>query len=123
MRSFEPTVYFCYTYSAKVWPQFNERLGIRQGQTILRQESRSQQTTCPKGKFTVRYGDIGRQNQVHVVVHLRNCRADLGRKGFQKEIVEFKSIGGSQTDRASNSASAFKPRPVTGAKERSCAAE
>ena len=33
--------------------------------------------------------NIGRQNQAHILIHYDNCRADLGRKGFQKELVEF----------------------------------
>ncbi|MBK8611858.1 MAG: hypothetical protein IPL84_18490 [Chitinophagaceae bacterium] len=37
--------------------------------------------------------NIGRQNQIHIVIHFNNCSADLGRKGFQSEIVDFaKSI-------------------------------
>jgi hypothetical protein len=33
--------------------------------------------------------NIGRQNQIHVLIHFDNCSADLGRKGFQGEIVDF----------------------------------
>lgn len=36
---------------------------------------------------------IGRQNQVHIVVHFQNCVVDLGRKGFDRDLVEVaKSI-------------------------------
>jgi hypothetical protein len=30
----------------------------------------------------------GRQNQVHIVVHFKNCVVDLGRKGFDRDLVE-----------------------------------
>lgn len=33
--------------------------------------------------------NIGRQNQLHCVVHFNNCSADLGRKGFNNEISEL----------------------------------
>ena len=33
--------------------------------------------------------NIGRQNQVHFLAHFENCKADLGRKGFQKEVISF----------------------------------
>jgi len=32
---------------------------------------------------------IGRQNQVHLAVHFADCVVDLGRKGFDKEFVDF----------------------------------
>ena len=33
--------------------------------------------------------NIGRQNQLHCVVHFNNCSTDLGRKGFNNEISEL----------------------------------
>ena len=33
--------------------------------------------------------NIGRQNQIHSLIHFDNCSADLGRKGFQSDVVEF----------------------------------
>lgn len=58
---------------------------------------------------------IGRQNQIHFLINFDNCSADLGRKGFHKEIVDFcKSI----TEKiVTNYLNKFKPnlRPITGA--------
>lgn len=31
----------------------------------------------------------GRQNQIHFLIHFENCSADLGRKGFRREITDF----------------------------------
>ena len=90
-NQYDPTIYFCYTYSAKIWPQFNDTLGIRQGQSILSPGIQIAANNMPQGE-TIQVPlrrNIGRQNQIHIVVHLKNCRADLGRKGFQHEIVEF----------------------------------
>lgn len=33
--------------------------------------------------------NIGRQKQANIVVHFENCSADLGRKGFKKEITDL----------------------------------
>jgi hypothetical protein len=115
---YDPTVYFCYTYSAKVWPQFNEALEIRQGQSVLAPGIQIAANNMPQGEIiqVPLRRNIGRQNQVHVVVHLRNCRADLGRKGFQKEIVEFsQSVARKLIDRPIQRLRS-NLRPVTGAR-------
>ena len=90
-NQYDPTIYFCYTYSAKVWSQFNDTLGIRLGQKILAPGIQIAANNMPQGEIisVPLRRNIGRQNQIHIVVHLKNCRADLGRKGFQQEIVEF----------------------------------
>lgn len=38
---------------------------------------------CPLNK------NIGRQNQTRIVLHFEKCGADLGRKGFKKEITDL----------------------------------
>ena len=115
---YDPTIYFCFTYSAKVWPEFNEGLGLRQGQTVLAPGIQIAANNMPQGEIVQvpLRRNIGRQNQIHVVVHLRNCRSDLGRKGFQKEIVEFsQSVARKLIDRPIQRQ---RPnlRPVTGAR-------
>jgi hypothetical protein len=87
----KPTIYFAYMYSAKVWSQFNEALGIRIGQSVLLPGIQIAANNMPQGEIVQipLKRNIGRQNQIHVVIHLENCRADLGRKGFQNEIIEF----------------------------------
>lgn len=115
---YQPTVYFCYTYSSKVWARFNQELGIRQGQAILSPGIQIAADNMPQGEMiqVPLRKNIGRQNQIHLVVHLQNCRADLGRKGFQKEIVEFtQSIARKLIQRPIQKAR-HTLRPVTGAK-------
>lgn len=89
--TYNPAVYFCYMNSAKNFAKLNEKLGIRQGQSIFTSGIQLAANDMPQGEIVQipLRRNIGRQNQVHVVIHLENCRADLGRKGFQKEIVEF----------------------------------
>jgi hypothetical protein len=115
-EQYDPTIYFCYTYSAKVWSQFNDTLGIRQGQSILSPGIQIAANNMPQGEIIQipLRRNIGRQNQIHIVVHLKNCRADLGRKGFQQEIVGFsQSIGRKLIDKPIQK---FRQnlRPVTG---------
>lgn len=86
-----PTVYCSYVYSAGVWNAFNEGLKIRKGTNILSPGIQIASNNMPQGEIfqvgLTRY--IGRQNQMHIVTHFDNCRPDLGRKGFQKNLVDF----------------------------------
>lgn len=86
-----PEIYASYVYSAKVWDRINEDLNVRVGSKILYGGIQLAANNMPQGETIqiplVRY--IGRQNQIHFVFHFDNCNADLGRKGFQSEVVEF----------------------------------
>lgn len=90
-RDYTPLIYFCYMYSSKVWSTYNDDLNIRSGQSVLEAGIQIAANNMPQGEVVQiplkRY--TGRQNQMHLVLHLDNCRSDLGRKGFQKEIVDF----------------------------------
>ena len=33
--------------------------------------------------------NIGRQKQANILIHCENCSANLGRKGFKKEITDL----------------------------------
>jgi len=117
-QKYDPSIYFCYMYSAKVWAQFNEKLGIRLGQNILSPGIQIAANNMPQGEIiqVPLRRNIGRQNQIHVLVHLHNCRADLGRKGFQKEIVEFsQSIARKLIERPIHRMRS-RLRPITGAR-------
>ncbi|MFD1775420.1 ATP-binding protein [Paenibacillus rhizophilus] len=88
---YTPTVYFGYAYSLKVWDTFNKALNIRSNSKILFGGIQIAANNMPQGDMIQipLLRNIGRQNQVHMVFHFDNCSADLGRKGFQSEIVEF----------------------------------
>lgn len=116
---YKPCTYFAYMYSTKVFIGFNETLKIRSGHQILVPGVQIAANNMPQGEVLQipLKRNIGRQNQVHVVMHVDNCRSDLGRKGFQKEIVEFaqsiarKLIDGPFTRMRKNL------RPVTGTRD------
>lgn len=92
---FNPKFYFSYMHSAKVWASYNDALNIRNGQKIISPGIQLCANNMPQGEMIQipLLRNIGRQNQIHVAVHFDNCSADMGRKGFQSEIVDFsKSI-------------------------------
>ena len=115
-EKYSPIVYFCYVYSAKVWPNFNQNLGIRQTAPVLKSGIQIAANNMPQGEMyqvpLERY--TGRQNQVHCLVHFENCKSDLGRKGFQKEIVDFCSLVARKLLEQRFQKLRFTLRPVTG---------
>jgi hypothetical protein len=88
---YTPMVYMFYAYSAKVFSTYNESLNIRAKQEALKAGIQIAANNMPQGEVIQipLAKNIGRQNQVHFVAHFENCKSDLGRKGFQKEIVSF----------------------------------
>ena len=91
IRDFEANIYFCYFYTSKVFAKFNENLKIRAGQNILKSGIQLAANNMPQGEIGIinLTRNIGRQNHMHVVCHFSNARSDLGRKGFQEELVEL----------------------------------
>lgn len=91
----DPVFYFSYMHTAKFWSSFNESLEIRKNHNILLPGVQICANNMPQGEViqVPLNRNIGRQNQISVVVHFNNCSPDMGRKGFQSEVVELsKSI-------------------------------
>ncbi|MEP2830434.1 hypothetical protein [Parvibaculum sp.] len=91
VQDYRPSVYFCYAFSTKVWSEFNERLNIRGGQAVLSPGIQLAANKMPQGEMVQipLNRHTGRQNQIHVLIHFEHARPDMGRKGFQKEVVEL----------------------------------
>lgn len=90
-----PEIYFCYVYSTKVWEKFNSSLGLRSGVSVINGGIQLAANNMPQGELILipLKKNAGRQFQLHMLIHFDNCSADLGRKGFQKDITDFsKSI-------------------------------
>lgn len=87
----KPIVYFCYVYSLKIWHKINEEMGIRSGINVLYGGIQLAANNMPQGELIQipLNRNTGRQYQAHVVIHFDNCSADLGRKGFQKDITDI----------------------------------
>ncbi len=91
VKRYNPTLYMCYTHSARVWSDYNESLSLRGNVEILKPGIQIAADNMPQGEVIQipLKRNIGRQNQVHFLAHFENCKADLGRKGFQKEVISF----------------------------------
>lgn len=77
---------------AKVWKRFAEsKFHYRSTAKVYDAGIQLAADNMPQGDLIQiplqRY--TGRQNQVHVVIHFENCVVDLGRKGFDKDFVDF----------------------------------
>ncbi len=91
INKYKPCTYFCYVYSLQVWDKINESLKLRVGINALYGGIQLAANNMPQGELIQipLTRNIGRQNQAHIVIHFENCSADLGRKGFQKEIADL----------------------------------
>ena len=90
-NKYTPLVYCGYVFSTKKWEQFNNSLKVRNKQRILYGGIQIAANNMPQGELIQipLTRNIGRQNNAHFLIHFNNCEPDLGRKGFQNEIVNF----------------------------------
>lgn len=77
---------------AKIWKRFAEKqFGYRSTAKIYESGIQLAADNMPQGDMLqiplVRY--TGRQNQVHIAMHFKDCVVDLGRKGFDKSFGDF----------------------------------
>lgn len=96
LERYTPEIHFTYLYTAKVWKVYNESLDIRGGQSILYPGIQIFANNMPQGEMIEipLKRNIGRQRQIFLGIHFNNCKPDLGRKGFQTEVVQIaKYIG------------------------------
>jgi len=88
---YAPRVYCGFAYSTKVFNDFNDSLKIRAKYKIITGGFQVASNNMPQGEIyqipLLRY--TGRQNQIHFVFHFDNYSPDLGRKGYNKEIIDF----------------------------------
>jgi hypothetical protein len=86
-----PTVSVEFGYTAKLWNRFNDSLGIRTGRKVLTSGIQLAANNMPQGEIiqVPLNRNIGRQNQVHFLIHFNNYTPDLGRKGFHRELTDF----------------------------------
>jgi hypothetical protein len=96
-----PTVHVEFGYTAKLWTQFNDALNLRSNYRVLNSGIQLAANNMPQGE-TMQVPltkNVGRQNQVHFLIHFENYTPDLGRKGFHRELTDFaKSVARLITD-------------------------
>jgi hypothetical protein len=86
-----PIVSVEFGYTAKLWNIFNESLGLRSGYRALTSGIQLAANNMPQGEAIQVPLDrnIGRQKQLHFLIHFENYTPDLGRKGFHRELTDF----------------------------------
>lgn len=91
VKKYNVTVIFAYVYSLSVWDKIDKAIGIRKGSHVLYGGIQLAANNMPQGELIQipLTKNIGRQKQANIVVHFENCSADLGRKGFKKEITDL----------------------------------
>ncbi|WP_162199467.1 hypothetical protein [Aurantiacibacter marinus] len=101
LERYVPTISVEFGYTAKLWTKFNKSLGIRSNYKVLHAGIQLAANRMPQGEPLVIPLDrnIGRQNQIHFLVHFDNYSPDMGRKGFHRELADFsKSVAKKITD-------------------------
>lgn len=86
-----PTISMEYGYTTKLWRGANDALDIRANHWIFKPGIQLAANGMPQGEVIqvplTKY--IGRQNQVHFLIHFENYTPDLGRKGFSRDLQDF----------------------------------
>ena len=89
LERYSPSISVEFGYTAKLWTQFNEALGVRT--RVLNSGIQLAANNMPQGETILvpLIRNIGRQHQVHFLIHFDNYTPDLGRKGFHRELTDF----------------------------------
>lgn len=115
-QNYYPIIYGDFVYSTKFWDSFHDRIGIRSNIRLLYGGIQMASNNMPQGELIQiplkRY--TGRQNQAHFVIHFKNLNPDLGRKGYQSDIVRLAASICSKLVDTFSSYQKFL-RPTTGA--------
>ena len=77
-------------FSTSLWDNYNDNeIELRKGNRLLRGGIQLSTRNMPQGSLLriPMTSNIGLQNQAHILVHFENAEPDLGRKGFQPEVV------------------------------------
>ncbi len=91
LKKYSPSMSVEYGYTAKLWGRFNESLNLRKDYRVLTSGIQLAANNMPQGE-TIQIPlvrNIGRQNQIHFLIHFDNYCPDLGRKGFHRDLVDF----------------------------------
>jgi hypothetical protein len=91
IRKHRPTIAVEFGFSAKQWTAFNEALKLRNSYKVLSAGIQMAANNMPQGEPIVipLTRNIGRQNQLHFLIHFEDYSPDLGRKGFHRELTDF----------------------------------
>ena len=91
IEKYNITSMFGYVYSLNIWEAIDRESGIRKGQHILYGGIQMAVNNMPQGDLIQipLTKNIGRQKQANILLHFENCNVDMGRKGFEKGVVDL----------------------------------
>lgn len=91
LEKYTPTIAVEFGYTAKLWSRFNESLELRANYRVLNSGIQLAANNMPQGETMLvpLTRNIGRQHQLHFLVHFDNYSPDMGRKGFHRELSDF----------------------------------
>lgn len=91
IKKYNIKVIFSFVYSLTIWDKIDSLVGIRKGNHVLYGGIQLAANNMPQGELIQipLTKNIGRQKQANILIHFDNCSADLGRKGFKKEITDL----------------------------------
>jgi len=91
IQKYEINLHASYVYTVKIWDNICNKIKYRKGAKLIYGGIQIAANNMPQGNLIQipLNRNIGRQNQLHCVIHFNNCSADLGRKGFNNEVSEL----------------------------------
>jgi hypothetical protein len=91
IKKHRPNISVEFGFSAKQWSTFNDTLDLRANYKVLTAGIQLAANNMPQGEAIVipLTRNVGRQNQLHFLVHFEDYSPDLGRKGFHRELTDF----------------------------------
>ncbi|KKD38701.1 ATP-binding protein [Limnoraphis robusta] len=86
-----PYVYCAYVWSVNYWNNFHKELNYRVGDKVLSGGIQLAANNMPQGEtVSIPLGqNISRQNNAFVLIHFENYTPDLGRKNYEKQLIEI----------------------------------
>lgn len=91
LKAHTPLISVEFGYTAKLWQKFNESLNLRSNYRVMNSGIQLAANNMPQGEpIQIPLNrNIGRQNQLHFLIHFENYSPDMGRKGFHRELTDF----------------------------------
>ena len=91
IKKYNITAMFGYVYSLSIWEAIDKECGMRKGTHVLYGGIQMAVNNMPQGELIQipLTKNIGRQKQANILLHFENCDVDMGRKGFDKNIVDL----------------------------------
>lgn len=91
IKKYNITAMFGHVYSVGIWDSIDSTCHMRKNSHVLYGGIQMAVNNMPQGELIQipLTKNIGRQKQANILLHFENCDVDMGRKGFDKTIVDL----------------------------------